>query len=81
MTKILVLYYSMYGHIEIMAKAVAEGVHSANADQILVSFKGNCVRGARFSRGRDPPFWETPEPMTTFAVSFMRNKAKNNSEM
>src|ERR1700752_3782876 len=32
MTKILVLYYSMYGHIEIMAKAVAEGVRSANAD-------------------------------------------------
>ena len=24
MTKILVLYYSMYGHIETMAKAVAE---------------------------------------------------------
>lgn len=24
MTKILVLYYSMYGHIEIMVKAVAE---------------------------------------------------------
>src|SRR5579862_3939149 len=46
-------------------------------DCVLVSFKGNCVRGARFSRSRDPPFWETPEPMTTFAVSFMRNKAKN----
>jgi len=28
MTKLLVLYYSMYGHIEIMAKAVAEGVRS-----------------------------------------------------
>jgi len=24
MTKVLVLYYSMFGHIEIMAKAVAE---------------------------------------------------------
>src|SRR5258706_2610071 len=32
MTKILVLYYSMYGHIEIMARAVAEGARSANAD-------------------------------------------------
>ena len=53
MTKILVLYYSMYGHIEIMAKAVAEGVHSANADQILVSFKGNCIRGTCFSRSGD----------------------------
>jgi NAD(P)H dehydrogenase (quinone) len=28
MTKVLVLYYSMYGHIETMAKAVAEGVRS-----------------------------------------------------
>ena len=27
-----ILYYSMYGHIEIMAKTVAEGVRSANAD-------------------------------------------------
>ena len=35
MTKILVLYYSMYGHIEIMAKAVAEGARSANADVVI----------------------------------------------
>jgi NAD(P)H dehydrogenase (quinone) len=28
MTKILVLYYSMYGHIETLAKAVAEGARS-----------------------------------------------------
>jgi NAD(P)H dehydrogenase (quinone) len=35
MTKILVLYYSMYGHIEIMAKAVAGGARSANADVVL----------------------------------------------
>src|SRR5260370_21617181 len=35
MTKIFALYYSMYGHIEIMAKAVAEGVRSANADVVI----------------------------------------------
>src|SRR6266446_5184140 len=35
MTKILVLYYSMYGHIEIMAKAVTEGVRSTNADVVI----------------------------------------------
>src|SRR5258708_16052028 len=35
MTKILILYYSMYGHIEIMAKAVAEGVRSANVDVVI----------------------------------------------
>jgi NAD(P)H dehydrogenase (quinone) len=31
MTKVLVLYYSSYGHIETMAKAVAEGARSAGA--------------------------------------------------
>ena len=35
MTKVLVLYYSMYGHIEIMAKAIAEGARSANADVVI----------------------------------------------
>src|SRR5437867_8919841 len=28
-------YYSMYGHIEIMAKAIAEGVRSVNADVVI----------------------------------------------
>jgi NAD(P)H dehydrogenase (quinone) len=31
MTKVLVLYYSSYGHIETMAEAVAEGVRAAGA--------------------------------------------------
>jgi NAD(P)H dehydrogenase (quinone) len=31
MTKVLVLYYSAYGHIETMAKAVAEGARQAGA--------------------------------------------------
>ncbi|MFT8896665.1 MAG: NAD(P)H:quinone oxidoreductase [Acetobacter sp.] len=32
MTKVLVLYYSSYGHIETMAHAVAEGVRATGAD-------------------------------------------------
>ncbi|OYX14994.1 MAG: NAD(P)H:quinone oxidoreductase, type IV [Rhizobiales bacterium 32-66-8] len=32
MTKVLVLYYSTYGHIETMAQAIAEGARSAGAD-------------------------------------------------
>lgn len=35
MTKVLVLYYSCYGHIETMAEAVAEGVRGAGAEAIL----------------------------------------------
>ena len=31
MAKVLVLYYSSYGHIETMAKAVAEGAAAAGA--------------------------------------------------
>jgi NAD(P)H dehydrogenase (quinone) len=32
MTRILVLYYSMYGHVETMSGAVAEGARSAGAE-------------------------------------------------
>lgn len=36
MVKVLILYYSMYGHIEIMANAVAEGVRSVqNAEAVI----------------------------------------------
>lgn len=35
MTKILVLYYSSYGHIERMASAVAEGVCEAGAEAVI----------------------------------------------
>ena len=36
MAKILVLYYSMYGHIEIMANAVAEGARSVENTEVVV---------------------------------------------
>jgi NAD(P)H dehydrogenase (quinone) len=35
MTKVLVLYYSSYGHIEQMASAVAEGVRAAGAEATI----------------------------------------------
>ena len=35
MAKVLVLYYSSYGHIETMAAAIAEGARSAGADVII----------------------------------------------
>ncbi len=35
MAKILVLYYSSYGHVETMAGAVAEGVRSAGAEAVI----------------------------------------------
>lgn len=36
MTKILVLYYSMYGHIEIMANAIADGVRMEENVEVMV---------------------------------------------
>src|SRR4051812_19796374 len=35
MTKVLVLYYSAYGHIETMANAVAEGVREAGVEAVI----------------------------------------------
>lgn len=35
MTKVLVLYYSSYGHIERMAQAVAEGIREAGAEAVI----------------------------------------------
>lgn len=35
MTKVLILYYSSYGHIERMADAVAEGVRQAGAEAVV----------------------------------------------
>lgn len=36
MTKVLVLYYSMYGHIEQMASAIAEGAGSVDGIQVTI---------------------------------------------
>ena len=36
MVKVLVLYYSMYGHTETMAKAVAEGVSSVKGAEVTI---------------------------------------------
>jgi NAD(P)H dehydrogenase (quinone) len=36
MTKVLVLYYSMYGHIEVMAQAVADGVREVEGAEAVI---------------------------------------------
>lgn len=36
MAKVLVLYYSMYGHIETMAHAVAEGAQKVDAAEVVI---------------------------------------------
>jgi NAD(P)H dehydrogenase (quinone) len=36
MAKVLVVYYSMYGHVETMAEAVAEGAHSVSDTEVTL---------------------------------------------
>lgn len=36
MIKVLILYYSMYGHIEIIANAVAEGARNFENTKVVV---------------------------------------------
>jgi len=36
MSKLLVLYYSMYGHVEAMAQAVAEGARSVDGVKVTL---------------------------------------------
>jgi len=36
MSKVLVLYYSMYGHIEVMANAVAQGAKKVNGTEVFI---------------------------------------------
>lgn len=36
MTKVLVLYYSMYGHIETLAEAVAEGAREVEGVEVTI---------------------------------------------
>ena len=45
MAKVLVLYYSMYGHIETMARAVAEGASKVMAQKLSLSvYRKPCRR-------------------------------------
>ncbi|WP_102958602.1 NAD(P)H:quinone oxidoreductase [Mangrovicella endophytica] len=59
MAKVLVLYYSSYGHIETMAKAVAEGATSAGASvdikRVPETAPAEVVAAAHFKTDHDFP--------------------------
>jgi len=59
MAKVLVLYYSSYGHIEAMAKAVAEGAISAGATvdikRVPETAPAEVVAAAHFKTDHDYP--------------------------
>ena len=51
MAKVLVLYYSMYGHIETMANAVAEGARSLSGTTVDVKRVPDCWGRAMYRPG------------------------------
>ncbi|HYD37201.1 MAG TPA: NAD(P)H:quinone oxidoreductase [Allosphingosinicella sp.] len=66
MPRILVLYYSSYGHVETMARAVAEGAASVEGVQVSVKRVPELVpeevaRGAGIKLDQDAPFADPAE--------------------
>ncbi|MBD8890704.1 NAD(P)H:quinone oxidoreductase [Roseibium litorale] len=59
MAKVLVLYYSSYGHIETMAGAIAEGARSAGATvdikRVAETVPEEIAKGAYFKLEQDAP--------------------------
>ncbi|NDW05573.1 NAD(P)H:quinone oxidoreductase [Jiella pacifica] len=65
MAKVLVLYYSSYGHIETMAKAVAEGAESAGASvdikRVPETAPAEVVQAAHFKTDHPYPVCEVED--------------------
>lgn len=59
MSKVLVLYYSSYGHIEAMAQAIAEGARAAGAEvdvkRVPETVPEEIAAGAHFKRDQSAP--------------------------
>ena len=70
MTKVLVLYYSSYGHIEQMADAVAEGARSAGAQvdirRVAETAPDEVVAAAHFKTDTAHPLIETPDVLADY---------------
>ena len=59
MSKVLVLYYSTYGHLETMAQAVADGARSAGATvdvkRVPETVPEDIAKGAHFKLDQSAP--------------------------
>lgn len=74
MSKVLVLYYSSYGHIEQMAAAVAEGVRAAGADvtikRVPETVPEEIAKGAYFKLDQEAPVATVAELADYDAIIF-----------
>ncbi|MFA6122627.1 MAG: NAD(P)H:quinone oxidoreductase [Sphingomonas sp.] len=70
MTKVLVLYYSSYGHIEQMAEAVAEGARSGGAEvdirRVPETAPQAVIEAAHFKTDSAYPVIEGPEALADY---------------
>ena len=70
MTKVLVLYYSSYGHIEQMAEAVAEGARAAGAEvdirRVAETAPDEVVKSAHFKTDTAHPVLDDPNEMERY---------------
>jgi NAD(P)H dehydrogenase (quinone) len=70
MTKVLVLYYSSYGHIEQMANAVAEGARGAGAEvdirRVAETAPPEVVAQAHFKTDTSHPVIEGPDALRNY---------------
>ena len=75
MSKVLILYYSSYGHIETMARAVAEGAGSVEGTNVTVKrvpelMPEDVARGAGVKLDQDAPIAEPAELVEYDAIIF-----------
>jgi NAD(P)H dehydrogenase (quinone) len=70
MTKVLVLYYSSYGHIEQMADAVAEGARAGGAEvdirRVAETAPAEVVKAAHFKTDTAHPEIEGPDALANY---------------
>ena len=70
MAKVLVLYYSSYGHIEQMADAIAEGARSAGAEvdirRVPETAPAEVVKAAGFKTDTAHPVIESPQVLADY---------------
>lgn len=70
MTKVLVLYYSSYGHIEQMADAIAEGARAGGAEvdirRVKETAPAEVVAAAHFKTDTAHPEIEGPDALTNY---------------
>ena len=70
MTKVLVLYYSSYGHIEQMADAVAEGARAGGAEvdirRVAETAPKDVAEAAHFKTDTAHPLIESPDTMADY---------------